>query len=140
MEACIACVVLMTIAALAIPSMVAAMDAARVARAVGDIEAIQDAISLYETINGQLPTDLSQVGYGSTLDPWGTPYQYLNHATGSGNGQVRKDRFLVPLNDDYDLYSEGKDLASVGPITAKPSQDDIIRASSGGFVGLAADF
>jgi general secretion pathway protein G len=139
-ELLIVCAVLMTIFAIAIPSAMAAMDAARVARAVGDVEAIEDGIALYEVINGQLPDDLSQVGYGGLKDPWGIPYQYLNHTTMNGNGQVRKDRFLVPLNDDYDLYSMGKDRASVSPITAKSSQDDILRASSGSYVGLASGF
>jgi general secretion pathway protein G len=139
-EVLIVVVILMTISAIAIPSMMAAMDAARVARAAGDIEAIEDAITLYEVIYGQLPDDLAQVGYGGLLDPWGNPYEYLNHTTMKGNGQARKDRFLVPLNDDYDLYSAGKDGASLPPITAKPSQDDILRASSGSYVGLASQY
>ena len=139
-ELLIACAVVMTIFAIAVPSLMAALDQAHIARAVGDIEAIQDDIALYETIDNQLPDDLSQVGDDWRLDPWGAPYQYLNHSTSKGNGQFRKDRFLVPLNSDYDLYSIGKDGASVGPITAKVSQDDIIRAASGSYVGLASQF
>jgi general secretion pathway protein G len=57
-----------------------------------------------------------------------------------GNGKARKDRFLVPLNTDYDLYSDGPDGKTASPITAAPSQDDIIRASDGSYVGVAADF
>jgi hypothetical protein len=90
------------------------LDDARVARAAGDIHAIEDDIALYQTMNnGQLPDDLSQVGDGWLRDPWHHAYQYLNHSTMKGNGQTRKDRFLVPLNDDYDLYSMGKDGGSV---------------------------
>ncbi len=55
-------------------------------------------------------------------------------------GQVRKDRFLVPINSDYDLYSRGKDGRSVPPLTAQQSRDDIIRANDGGFIGLASEF
>jgi general secretion pathway protein G len=44
------------------------------------------------------------------------------------------------LNDDYDLYSMGQDGVSVSPITAKPSQDDILRASDGSYLGLASQF
>ena len=44
------------------------------------------------------------------------------------------------MNSDYDLYSVGKDGASSPPIMAKPSQDDVIRASNGSYVGLAANF
>jgi general secretion pathway protein G len=131
---------ILTIAAIALPNFQAALDQARIARAVGDMKTIEDEIALYETIQGQLPDDLSQVGYGNYLDPWHNPYQYLNHSTMKGNGQARKDRFLVPLNSDYDLYSMGKDGRSVPPITAKVSQDDIIRASSGSYTGLASQF
>ena len=139
-ELLIVIAVLLTIAAIAIPNLLASVDQARVSRAVSEIIVLEDAITLYETINNQLPDDLSQVGYGNLLDPWGHPYQYLNHATMRGNGQARKDRFLVPLNSDYDLYSMGKDGQSVAPITASKSQDDIIRASDGAYVGLASQF
>ena len=62
---------------------------------------------------------------------------------GGGNaskGKPRKERFLHPINSDYDLYSMGKDGESVEPLTAKKSQDDVIRANDGSFVGLAAEF
>jgi len=65
------------------------------------------------------------------------------YAAGAGNGSAgkpRKDRFLHPINSDYDLYSMGKDGESVEPLTAKKSHDDVIRANDGGFVGLAAEF
>ncbi|HYL68451.1 MAG TPA: prepilin-type cleavage/methylation domain-containing protein, partial [Candidatus Limnocylindria bacterium] len=118
----------------------AAIDAARIARAVSEVRTLSSAVTIYMVINGQYPDSLAAVGYGGLLDPWGNPYMYLNHATMKGNGQVRKDRFLVPLNSDFDLYSMGKDGASVPPITAKPSQDDIIYASDGAYIGLASQF
>ena len=139
-ELLIICAIITTVSAIAVPSLLSAIDQAKIARAVGDIHAIEDDITLYETINGQLPNDLSQVGDSDLLDPWGNPYQYLNHATMKGNGKARKDRFLVPLNGDYDLYSMGKDGDSVPPLTAKQSQDDIIRADGGSFIGLASQF
>ena len=55
-------------------------------------------------------------------------------------GGARKDRFLVPINSDFDLYSMGKDGQSVGPLTAQKSHDDVIRANDGGFYGLASNF
>jgi general secretion pathway protein G len=139
-ELLIAMAIILTIAAIAVPNFIAAMDLARVARAVGDIKTIEEEITLYDVIYNQLPDDLSQIGYGNYLDPWHNPYEYLNHSTMKGNGQARKDRFLVPLNSDYDLYSDGKDGQSVSPITAKPSQDDVIRASDGSYTGLASEF
>ena len=65
------------------------------------------------------------------------------NGNGSGNaskGKPRKDRFLHPINSDYDLYSMGKDGESVEPLTAKKSHDDVIRANDGSFVGLAVEF
>lgn len=59
---------------------------------------------------------------------------------GTTTGQARKDRFLVPINSDYDLYSMGPDGKSTSALTAKISQDDIIRASDGLFIGRACDF
>jgi general secretion pathway protein G len=139
-ELLIVVAVFLTICAIAIPNLMAAMDQARIARAVSEIHTLEDGITLYQVINGTLPDDLSQVGYGNLNDPWGNPYQYLNHSTMKGNGKARKDRFLVPLNSDYDLYSMGKDGQSTSPITAQKSQDDVIRASDGSYDGLASQF
>jgi general secretion pathway protein G len=46
----------------------------------------------------------------------------------------------VPINSDYDLYSEGKDGNSAPPLGAAQSLDDVVRANDGGYVGLAANF
>ena len=83
---------------------------------------------------------LADVGAGAMRDPWGNPYGYLNLSESGARGQARKDHALVPINTDFDLYSKGKDGVSVGPLTAQPSRDDIIRAADGRFVGLASDF
>jgi general secretion pathway protein G len=139
-ELLIVMAIILTVASIAIPDLVSAIDLARVARAVSEIHTFEDAITDYDVINGQYPDTLADVGYGGYLDPWGNPYEYLNHATMKGNGKARKDRFLVPLNSDYDLYSVGKDGQSVSPITAKASQDDVIRASDGSYDGLASQF
>ena len=57
-----------------------------------------------------------------------------------GVGGARKDRFLVPINSDFDIYSMGKDQDTVAPLNPPKSHDDIIRASDGGFYGLAKNF
>ena len=76
---------------------------------------------------------------GVPTDPWGNPFQYTNLGT-APPGAARKDKFLVPINSDFDLYSMGPDGESVAALTAKPSRDDIIRANDGGFVGLASEY
>jgi len=55
-------------------------------------------------------------------------------------GRARKDRFLVPINSDFDLYSMGRDGESVPPLAAPKSRDDVVRAANGAFVGLASKF
>lgn len=139
-ELLIAMAIVMTIAAIAIPRLALALDAARNARVIGDIHTIVGQVQAYELTNGKYPNTLADIGFGSSLDPWGNPYQYLNFANVKGNGKMRKDRFLVPINTYFDLYSMGKDGSSVPPLTAKASQDDIIWANDGSFIGLASDF
>jgi hypothetical protein len=58
----------------------------------------------------------------------------------SEKGEPRKDHQMHPINCDYDLYSVGKDGESIAPLTAKVSQDDIIRANNGGYVGLVSNY
>lgn len=115
---------------------------ANVAQAVTDIGTIQTAISIFAVDNQGLPQSLADVSaqVGAMLDPWGNPYQYLNHADVKGKGQFRKDKNIVPINSDYDLYSMGPDGVSVSPLTAQASRDDIIRANNGRFIGIASDY
>ena len=134
--------IIMTIMALAIPRLMSALDQARIARAASEIHSIEVNITIFQaTNNGNLPTDLSQIEPTSLMDPWGHPYQFFNHASGTGNGgMLRQDLFLVALNEDYDLYSLGKDGLTATTIGANVSQDDIIRAGSGSYTGVASQF
>jgi len=59
---------------------------------------------------------------------------------GSIMGSVRKDRFLAPINTDFDLYSMGPDGDSKSQLNAKASRDDIIRAADGAYFGVASGF
>jgi general secretion pathway protein G len=125
-----------TLAALATPRFMGAIERARVARAIADIRAIQS------TIDGTvpLPLTLAQVGFGNRLDPWGRPYMYNPFVLLRRPGSSRRDRFLVPLNSEYDLYSVGRDGLSQTPLTVPVSRDDVIRANDGGFIGLASRY
>ncbi len=111
-------------------------------QAVADIQAISSRIERSRIEFGQYPASIDRAMNPLPLDPWGNAYQYLRiaGANNPGNGALRKDKNLVPLNSDYDLYSMGPDGASQPPLTAKASHDDIVRASNGGFVGRATDF
>lgn len=139
LELMMAGALLALLAAIAIPSYQQYVDTARDKAAVSDIALISEAIQRYYTNHLQLPSSLADINYDTQLDPWGHPYRYLNfeHAN---RGQMRKDRNLVPINSDYDLYSVGKDGVSQPPLTAAPSRDDIVRAGDGSFIGLASQY
>lgn len=115
-------------------------DHIEVSQVIEQITVMSLGIDDFRTDTGRFPNTLAEIGMGNTLDPWGNPYRYLNIEANPGNGQVRKDHNLVPLNSDYDLYSMGKDGRSVSPLTAAASRDDIVRANNGGFIGLATDY
>ena len=107
--------------------------------AVTDIIRIQVAAESYYQAKDVYPSSLTDVNMNLLLDPWGLPYEYLNLA-GVPIGMMRKDQALVPINSDYDLYSKGPDGASVAPLTAMQSRDDIVRGNNGSFIGVAADY
>ncbi|MFQ5848367.1 MAG: prepilin-type N-terminal cleavage/methylation domain-containing protein [Candidatus Methylomirabilales bacterium] len=127
-----------------------ALDRARVARAIADIHTFEREIAVYQLFNAKLPDALADVGRANWRDPYGNPYEYLNYAnakksnkwggTAGGTQKPRKDRFLKPINSDYDLYSKGSDGQSKESLNAKESWDDIVRAGDGGFIGLASEF
>lgn len=139
-ELLLAMATLGTIAGLAVPAYRDYLEKAKIAKAVTDIRTLEKEIKLYETDTTKLPDSLSDIGQGSLPDPWGNPYVYLKIAAAKNLGAVRKDRFLVPLNSDYDLYSNGRDGKSKAPLTAYDSWDDIVRANDGGYIGLASDY
>jgi general secretion pathway protein G len=100
---------------------------------------MQQEITEFQLLNNRLPTSLAEIGRGADRDPYGRPYAYLSH-DGIPDSQKRQDRFLVPVNTDYDLYSTGTDGLSVIPFTGAEIRDDVARANDGGFVGLASIF
>ena len=112
-----------------------------IAQVKSDILDLDVEIAQFQSDNdGQLPDGLGDIGKAGLLDPWGNPYGYFNITTAKGNGKLRKDKNLVPINSDYDLYSMGEDGDSVGPLTAKASRDDIVRANNGRYIGLASEY
>lgn len=142
LELIIVLVVASLMAALAVPAYDGVIERARVKRAIGDIGSIHVKIEEYRIKNGhQLPASLDDLTFDIGLDPWDQPYEYLNiQAAGPGNGGLRKDGKLNPLNTDYDLYSIGADGDTAGPLSAKSSRDDIVRANNGSYIGLGEDY
>jgi general secretion pathway protein G len=149
------------LASIATPNFIKYREKARVAVAITEIRFIEKEILNYLLDNDELPEDLSEIGVGEVLDPWGNPYEYLitqgacddkvkddkddkdkkdKKDKKDDKGIPRKDHELHPINCEFDLYSVGKDGKSTAALTAKISQDDIVRANDGGFIGLVSDY
>jgi len=139
-ELLIVVAILGTLSGIAIPVYKNQMEKARIVRARAEIRILEKEITLYEIDSRDLPNTLEDIGRKGFLDPWGKKYKYLNFANVKGKGKMRKDRFLVPLNSDFDLYSKGRDGKSKPNLAAKVSYDDIIRANDGAFIGLASEY
>lgn len=165
-EMLVALSILGIIGAIAVPQLYLAKKQSQERTAAGEISRISAAIEAFRRANGGLlPTTLAELGIGATIDPWGQPFVYTpilpttssapagakpgrrpagagppgSHTPG-GVGHLRKNRSLVPINTDFDLFSTGPDGRWAGPLTAEFSQDDIVRANNGEFIGTARSY
>jgi general secretion pathway protein G len=131
------------IAAIALPNYLRYKNNAMIAVAVTNIRMIEKQISLFAFDNdGQLPDILNDLTtIGTINDPWGNPYEYLRIAGGDAKkmGEMRRNMMDVPVNQDYDLYSMGKDGQSQSSFKVNVSWDDVVRAYEGRYVGLVSE-
>ena len=127
------------LSAIAVAGFTGYRERAHKSQAIIDMRSIDDEVRSFKRAAGRLREDLAEAGFAALLDPWGNPYQYSVLAT-VPRGKWRKDRFLVPINSEFDLWSMGPDGRSVPPLTANSSRDDIIRANDGSFYGLASQY
>lgn len=132
--------VLSVLSTLLLPYMVDRLGEVKVQRAIVELRLLGGEIEAHATELGALPRSLDELSRPTGLDPWGNAYQYLPSTDRSWRSKSRRDRFLVPINSDFDLYSSGPDGESPTPLTAKSSRDDIVRADDGAFYGRASDF
>jgi general secretion pathway protein G len=135
----VAVVLVGVLAAIAMPYYGDWRNRVKTVQAQNDIIGTEALVETYVAMNKGLPASLANLPRAPTLDPWGQPYVYYNIET-NGIGHARKDHALNPLNTDYDLYSIGPDGVTKPQITQHDSLDDVIRASNGGYVGLASGF
>ena len=143
LELMLAVAILALLATISIPMYGQFVARANTAQAIADIAIIDMQIERFISNNFRPPDSLADVPGADRVDPWGRPYQFLRIAgntTPGLRGRLRKDRNLVPINSDYDLYSLGEDGESRPPLTAGLSRDDVVRAADGSFVGAAEDF
>lgn len=102
----------------------------------------------YLRIEGDLPSEMADAADDGlppvAASPTGNSGGAGGEPPGGGGATAialaRKDRFLVPINSDYDLYSMGPDGDSMPALQTQVSRDDIIRASDGAFYGIAENF
>ncbi len=137
-----------------VPNYIKYREKARIEVAITEMRFLEKEILNFRAEFGELPDDLSEISLGRVLDPWGKPYEYLKtqgvcdekdkgdkgDKKKGNDDKIRKDHSQHPLNCNFDLYSVGKDGRSNAPLTAKMSQDDIVRANNGGFVGLVSNY
>lgn len=142
LELMVTLVVAALLASIAVPAYDRFTDRARHSKAVGDIDRISIEIGKYQLRNNSaLPDSLADLGVDVPLDPWDRPYQYRAiGSAGRGDGAVRKEKNLNALNTDYDLYSLGENGESTGPLSAKASRDDVVRANNGAYIGRGEDY
>lgn len=130
------------LSAISIPAYSAYILKARIDRTIVEIRMLQSEIAVYSTDVDHLPDTLADIHRSDLKDPWGHPYEYLRIDGGNikGKGKLRRDRFLNPLNTDYDLYSMGEDGKTKTNLNAKESEDDIVRILGGSYIGVAKKF
>lgn len=128
------------------------IDKARNTRAIAEIRVLEKEILEFWNANDRLPNTLGELGRASMLDPWKTPYQYINFdvtAEGEdlrrtkgkkGKGKGKGSGKSATLNSDFDLFSMGKDKMSAPDLNDDGSLDDIVRADDGSYTGLAAEY
>lgn len=127
-----------------LPMFLRTIERAKFNRAVSDMRMIEFEINQFETRETRLPDDLDELMQSIQsplpLDPWGRPYRYFVFRGPGWRGVARKDRFLVPINSNYDLYSVGVDGETRPPLQNPVSHDDVVRANDGYFYGYGRDF
>lgn len=138
LEPALAVALVCLLGTVAFPSYVAHADRSKVSRDVAEIGGLIIGIARWQTSFGNSPNTLAGLGLDDRRDPWSNRYVYLN-AANANRGGVRRDRNLIPVNTDYDVYSLGKDGKTTTALTSATGRDDVVRANNGAFIGLAAD-
>jgi type II secretory pathway pseudopilin PulG len=113
------------------------MDRTKTSRAAVEIRAMEKDIFSFNTEKGRYPDSEPEFralpGMGALKDPWGNDYVYVWPPVRVAYGP--------PINTDFDLYSKGLNIVADPVSIVDPiSEDDVIRANDGSFVGTAKFF
>ena len=134
-----------SLAALAIPNVARVLEESKVTEAMTDIRIFAATARDHKLVNGTFPDSFDKFGFDDPpIDPWGNEYEYLliegQFDIYPPGKKPKQDRFLRPINRDFDVYSMGPDGETSDVLTDAASLDDIIRANDGGFVGIAEEY
>jgi len=140
LELLIAGAIVVTLVGIGFPAYNRYRENAKVAQAIVNIRTMEHDILIHEGFAHRWPDSLDEIGRGGYLDPWRRPYQYLSSNSTNWAVDRRRDLSDNPLNDDFDLYSLGRDGLSKPQLKFKDSQDDVVRAQEGSYVGLASEY
>lgn len=122
----------------AMPAFSHFVDRVKVTRAIAEIRGFEKEILARIIEQNTLPDSLADIGLDSITDPWGRPYQYLK--IGNPGVPRLKPLGIDNLNTDFDLFSFGKNGVSQPIINDPLSEDDIVRASEGNWIGEGEEF
>ena len=142
LEMLIALVVAAALAAIAIPAYQQYRERLMVNQAKMTIAVLAADLIRYYSAHNTYPATLAGLGIAIPLDPWGHAYHYLpiDVTPAPKVGQMLKDKSLHPVNSDFDLYSMGPDGTTTTQLASANSQDDIIRAGNGSYIGSASGY
>ena len=132
-ELIVVCAILGVLAMMAFPAYSAYILSTKNARTIADIRTLEKDINAFYIDKSVYPTQLSDVGRGTTLDAWGHVYVYANIL---GGDAPLLDTLGVNLNVDFDIYSVGPNGNSALVSTPVDTDDDIVRSHEGSYVGL----
>jgi general secretion pathway protein G len=124
--------VLGVLAMMAMPSLKEYIKVTKINACASDLRIIDKAVTAYYIERNVFPVQLSDVGYGSHMDPWKRQYEYKNLSI---TGNPLMDSAGEVLNHDYDLYCTGEDGASIPAFGDPANEDDVVRANDGFYIG-----
>lgn len=116
--------------------------AAAVASAVTKASGGAASAATMETVVDAAETGLRSVAEDlMTLQPAARSGGVFRVFTGVPTDQTRRrDRYMFPLNTDYDLFSLGPNGKTNVSLGQSVGLDDVIRANNGAFFGLASEY
>jgi general secretion pathway protein G len=93
-----------------------------------------------EQVVGRLGRTLSIVERDALVDAMRTYGTFSVFTAVPVEETRRRDRYMFPLNTDYDLFSLGPDGRTSVSLGEKVGLDDVIRANNGGYFGPASEY